>query len=174
MLRQMVRDKIVKAGFDTNVFNNRPLLEALLQKPQSTNHRAIRLQLYLSPIVLTELSVKLFREGWEDSAVIQYLQEFPFQLIPYTEHPTFAVAHLVVTEGITFRDHARDLMIGAQYLTEECIIVSDNIKHFTWATLESATIQKYMVCTDDEKRKDLPQLVYTPNQFWTDLKPYFE
>jgi predicted nucleic acid-binding protein len=174
MLKQMINSKVVKAGFDTNVFNARAVLEALLRKSTLISPQSVRLQLYLSPIVLTELSVKLFREGWEDLAIQQFLQEFPFQVLPYAERPAFMVARLVNTEKIPFREHARDLMIGAHYLQEQCIIITENLKHFAWVTLTNVTIQEVMGITEGVDAKESPQLVYTPNQFWTELKQVIE
>jgi len=170
----MISENLVKAGFDTNVFNDRNFLEELLRKPPPTRSRKLQLQLYLSPIVLTELSVKLFREGWDDLAMLQYLQEFPFHLLTYSERPTFAVARLVATERISLRDHARDLMIGTNYLVERCIIVTENVKHFAWVTLKSSSIQRYVGIKELDETKGIPELVYTPKQLWNRLRPYFE
>ena len=134
----------------------------------------MRRHLYLSPLVLTELSIKLYREGWEDLAIQQYLQAFRFRVVSYTERPAYLVARLVAMENIPFREHARDLMIGAQYLQERCVIITENVKHFAWATLENGTVKDVLGVSEGAGDKEQYQVVYTPAQFLAEIKQISE
>ena len=117
----------LKIGLDSTVFKNRKFIDWLI-------YNKGLFETHISEVVYMETLLWYKRLGIGKGGFDDDLNELHAKIIFVDMKLSDLITENAVKFGreFPFKDHARDYVIGSIAESEECYLITDNVKHFRW------------------------------------------